>query len=81
MKRFLLIFPAMSAGTVQAAIALVVALGFHLWHGVWSMLQTLGLSHPRWNPLRRLLATSVALAVTCGNISFPIAVLLGLVRE
>ena len=31
----------------------MLALGLHLYHGVWSMLQTLGLSHPRWNRLRR----------------------------
>jgi succinate dehydrogenase / fumarate reductase cytochrome b subunit len=62
-------------------IAAMVALGFHLWHGVWSMLQSLGLSHPRWNSLRRTCATVFTLVVVTGNISFPVAVLLGLVRE
>jgi succinate dehydrogenase cytochrome b subunit len=62
-------------------IAAMVALGFHLWHGVWSMLQSLGLSHPRWDALRRVAATVFTLLIVAGNISFPLAVLLGLVRE
>ena len=33
-------------------VAAMLVLGLHLYHGVWSMLQTLGLSHPRYNPLR-----------------------------
>ena len=39
-------------------IVAMVALGFHLYHGIWSMLQTLGLSHPRWNRLRAGCAAS-----------------------
>jgi succinate dehydrogenase / fumarate reductase, cytochrome b subunit len=62
-------------------IVAMVALGFHLWHGVWSMLQSLGLSHPRWNAFRRAFATVFTVVVIAGNISFPIAVLAGLVRE
>jgi succinate dehydrogenase cytochrome b subunit len=62
-------------------IVAMIALGFHLWHGVWSMLQSLGLSHPRWNGLRRVCATVFTLVVVAGNLSFPLAVLLGLVRE
>ena len=64
-----------------AYIVAMVALGFHLWHGVWSMLQSLGLSHPRWDAFRRAFATVFTLIVIGGNISFPIAVLAGLVRE
>ena len=62
-------------------IAAMLALGFHMWHGVWSMLQSLGLSHPRYNALRRAFATVFTIVVVGGNISFPIAVLAGLVRE
>ena len=58
----------------------MLALGLHLYHGVWSMLQTLGLSHPRWNPLRKAFATGITLVVVLGNISFPIAVVLGIIR-
>ena len=67
-----------------AAAFYVVAmlfLGLHLYHGAWSMLQTLGLSHPRWNSLRFLLSALVTAAVVLGNISFPLAVLAGIIRE
>lgn len=57
----------------------MIVLGFHLWHGVWSMLQTLGLSHPSYNGLRTAIAWLVTLAVVLGNISIPVAVLTGLV--
>ena len=52
----------------------------HIRHGVWSMLQTLGLSHPSYNALRDRLALGVALLVVLANISFPLAVLAGFVK-
>ena len=61
-------------------ILAMFALGLHLYHGAWSMLQTLGLSHPRWNPLRNAVAIGLAMIVVIGNISFPIAVLAGIIR-
>jgi len=64
-----------------AYIAAMLALGFHMWHGVWSMLQSLGLSHPRYNAFRRAFATVFTVIVIGGNVSFPIAILAGLVRE
>ena len=64
-----------------AYIAAMLALGLHLYHGVWSMMQTLGLSHPRYDRLRHAFATLVALVVVAGNVSFPIAVLTGFIHE
>jgi succinate dehydrogenase / fumarate reductase cytochrome b subunit len=61
-------------------IAAMLCLGLHLFHGAWSMLQTLGLSHPRWNPLRYAVAGTLTAVVVLGNISFPVAVLLGIIR-
>jgi succinate dehydrogenase / fumarate reductase cytochrome b subunit len=61
-------------------VVAMLGLGLHLYHGVWSMLQTLGLSHPRWNPLRHGFAGLIASVVVVGNVSFPVAVLLGIVR-
>ena len=61
-------------------VVAMLCLGLHLYHGVWSMLQTLGLSHPRWNPLRKAFAGTITAVVVLGNISFPIAVLLGIIR-
>jgi succinate dehydrogenase / fumarate reductase cytochrome b subunit len=62
-------------------IAAMLALGFHLHHGVWSFLQTLGLSHPRYNRLRHALAALLTAIVVLGNISFPVAVLAGWLPE
>jgi succinate dehydrogenase / fumarate reductase cytochrome b subunit len=61
-------------------IVAMVLLGLHLDHGVWSMLRTLGLSHPRYARWARLAAAGFAIVVVVGNISFPIAVLAGWVQ-
>jgi len=61
-------------------IVAMILLGFHLRHGVWSMLHTLGLSHPRHRALARQAALAIALVVSLGFIACPVAVLLGLVR-
>ena len=56
-----------------------LALGLHIYHGAWSMFQSLGINHPRFNHLRRWFATGFALLITLGNVSFPIMVQLGVV--
>lgn len=61
-------------------VAAVVALGLHMYHGVWSMFQTLGLNSDRSDSLYRALAAVSSLAVVLGNVSVPVAVLTGLVR-
>jgi succinate dehydrogenase / fumarate reductase cytochrome b subunit len=67
--------PAVSALYIVA----VLALGLHLFHGSWSLFQSLGLNNPRWNSWRRSFAIGFAALVTVGNLSFPIAVLTGVV--
>jgi len=62
-------------------IVAMIGLGLHMWHGVWSMMQTLGLNHPRYNPLRQGCAVLITLVVVLGNIAFPVAVLAGLLHE
>ncbi len=57
-----------------------IALGLHLHHGLWSMFNSLGLNHPKFNRGKRLFATAFALVIIIANVSFPIAVLVGLVR-
>ena len=54
-----------------------LALGFHLFHGVFSAFQSIGANHPRYNALRRVIAMGLAGVITIGNLSFPIMVLLG----
>jgi succinate dehydrogenase / fumarate reductase cytochrome b subunit len=58
-----------------------IGLGFHMYHGGWSMLQTLGLNHPKYNKLRYAFAVVITAAVVLGNLSFPIAVLAGFIHE
>ncbi len=55
-------------------------LGFHVWHGTWSMLQTLGLSHPRFDPVRKKIAIVFSVVVAVGFAVIPLAVLFGWVR-
>lgn len=55
-------------------------LGFHLYHGVWSLFQTLGARDIRGSGLYRGLAGVLALGVSLGNISIPLAVLTGALR-
>jgi len=57
-----------------------IALGIHLFHGTWSLFQSMGWSNPRFNMWRRYLATGVATIVVVGNVSFPVAVLAGIVE-
>jgi len=67
---------------VPVAIAYVVAnlaLGVHLWHGVWSLFQSMGWSNPRFNKWREWAAWGFAGLIVVGNVSFPIAVQLGVV--
>ena len=57
-----------------------LALGLHLYHGVWAMFSSLGVTHARFENWRRGFATAFALLITLGNIAFPVSVLLGIVR-
>ena len=58
----------------------MLALGLHLRHGLWSMCQTLGVSHPRYIRMAHVGAWIFAAIIVIGNISFPLAVLAGIVR-
>jgi succinate dehydrogenase / fumarate reductase, cytochrome b subunit len=61
---------------VVAAVYIVanIALAFHLYHGAWSMFQSMGINNPRINKLRRMFATAFAGLILVGNLSFPILV-------
>jgi succinate dehydrogenase / fumarate reductase, cytochrome b subunit len=60
-------------------IIAMVALAFHLWHGVWSLFQTLGLINPKSTKIIHRLAAIATLALVIGFISIPMAVLAGLI--
>jgi len=57
----------------------MVLLSMHLYHGLWSMFQSVGLSHPRYTPAVKRAAAVLALLIAAGNISIPLAILMGLV--
>ncbi len=58
-----------------------VALAVHIYHGAWSMFQSLGINSPRFNPLRRRFAQAFAAAILVGNLSFPILVQAGVIDD
>lgn len=65
------------------AIAYIVAvslLGLHLYHGAWSMFQSVGVSHPRYTPVLKKFAAVASILLVVGFSSVPLAVMLGLVR-
>ena len=55
-------------------------LATHLYHGVWSMFQTLGIGHPKYAWWLKLVAKAFAFVVGIGFCSVPIGVLTGLVK-
>jgi len=61
-------------------MAAVGVLGLHLYHGVWSALQTLGLHTTPTDLLRRGVAAAFAVLVVAGYVAIPLAVLAGVVR-
>jgi succinate dehydrogenase / fumarate reductase cytochrome b subunit len=68
---------------IPVSVAYIVAnllLGTHLYHGLYSMFQSLGLNHPAYTPRIKTGAWAFALLITAGNVSFPIAVLAGVVK-
>jgi succinate dehydrogenase / fumarate reductase cytochrome b subunit len=54
-------------------------LGIHLYHGAWSMFQSLGINNPRFNKWRRWFAQGLAAVIVVGNISMPIAAQFGMI--
>ena len=61
-------------------ILAIVLLCTHLYHGLWSMFQSLGFSHPRYTPILKKGAAIFAILIAIGNCSIPIAVMAGLVK-
>ncbi len=53
-------------------VVVMVALGFHLWHGVWSAFQSLGATHPRWMPFLTLIGHGFAVLLAIGFVYLPI---------
>jgi succinate dehydrogenase / fumarate reductase, cytochrome b subunit len=57
----------------------IVAVGFHLRHGLWSAVRTFGLQSPRGEFYARATALVLSVVLVVGYLSVPFAVLVGLV--
>jgi succinate dehydrogenase / fumarate reductase cytochrome b subunit len=67
---------------IPISIFYVIAMGLlmlHLYHGVWSMFQTLGANQPRYTPMLKTLAKIVAIVLFIGFSAIPVSVMAGLV--
>ena len=65
--------------TLLYMIALTV-LGFHLFHGAWSLFQTLGLNGRKLDKYIKVFAWIIAIGVPVGFATVPIAIQLGIVN-
>jgi succinate dehydrogenase / fumarate reductase cytochrome b subunit len=61
-------------------VAAMGALAMHLYHGTWSVFQTLGVNQARWDRAIHRGALTLALVVSVGFITVPMAVLVHLVK-
>lgn len=59
--------------TAQGALAL------HIWHGAWSLFQSVGVNNPRFNHWRRNFATMLASIVAVGYLVVPFGVMFGVI--
>jgi succinate dehydrogenase / fumarate reductase, cytochrome b subunit len=58
----------------------MAALGLHLWHGVWSLFQTLGTNQARYGSFGRRFATVFTVIVVLGFTAVPLSILAGFVK-
>ncbi|MEV7416574.1 succinate dehydrogenase cytochrome b subunit [Streptomyces sp. NPDC089919] len=61
-------------------IVAMAALGLHVRHGFWSAAQTLGAGNATRDRVLKLLANALALVLTLGFVSVPVAVMTGVVN-
>jgi len=61
-------------------LAVMIVVGLHLYHGIWSSGRSLGMSPPSPHPLRRSVALALGLLIWLGFSVIPIAVYAGVLR-
>jgi succinate dehydrogenase / fumarate reductase cytochrome b subunit len=69
---------------VPVAVVYIVAnlaLGIHIFHGAWSMFQSLGWNNPRFNRWQRRFASTFAGVIIAGNVSMPLLITTGAVTR
>jgi succinate dehydrogenase / fumarate reductase cytochrome b subunit len=68
---------------LPVAVFYIIAMALlcmHLYHGLWSMFQSVGVNHPRYTPIIKKFAAIFAWFIALGNISIPVSVLAGWVK-
>ena len=58
-----------------------VALALHIFHGAWSLFQSLGLNNPKYNQARKFFACGLAGIILLGNLTFPILTQAGVIDD
>jgi succinate dehydrogenase / fumarate reductase cytochrome b subunit len=61
-------------------IAAMLLVRVHLAHGLWSMFQSVGFSHPRYTPMLKTFAAAFSWLLVAGFIAVPLAVLFGILK-
>ena len=61
-------------------IVAMLALGLHIYHGTWSLFQTMGWNNQRFNSWRRYLAIGLTVLVVGINLTFPLGTLFGVIE-
>jgi len=76
------VFDNMIASMSQPVVALFymlanTALAVHIYHGAWSLFQSIGTVNPKYNDLRKYFAVAFAAVILVGNLSIPLAIWAG----
>jgi succinate dehydrogenase / fumarate reductase cytochrome b subunit len=69
-----------SVPVVVVYLVALIMLMLHLYHGLWSALQTIGVSHPKYDRALHVLAATVAVVLFVGFAVVPVSVLAGILK-
>ena len=61
-------------------IIAMTALGLHLYHGIWSLTQSVGLDHPKYNKTRQLASMIGSAVIVLGFVIVPVSVITGVLQ-
>ena len=56
------------------------ALALHIWHGAWSLFQSIGVNNPRFNHWRVNFATAFASIIAVGYLTVPFSIMFGIIH-
>ena len=69
------------AWVVAIYVIAMSSLGLHLYHGTWSVFQTLGIESKGWNKSLRMLAKTISLIVAIGFMAVPLSFYFGVLPK